>query len=302
MNVHSRASFIEKFQLLQKILDQIETLNKMRQVIEDDINTIKIRHNAGFFSCCSVKLANIIQYINTIKRLPLVVDSSNQFNWYKIDKEGDITYDYFEHYNKLENINIELNINIDYNWDYQFIDYSNLNYHNICPIIKKYFTPSNDIMNIIKNIEEKYNIDYNNLCVLFYRGNDKNTETKICGYNEYIKYADLILSKNLNTKFLIQSDETEFIEYFTDKYSDKSFYFKDEIRHIKKCNSSVDIIMKNQNYIYSKNYLAITIIMSKCKYIVCGSGNCSMWIMYYRGNNNNVFQNLNNKWIINSNV
>ena len=299
MNVHSRASFIEKFQLLQKILDQMDTLNKMRQVIEDDINTIKIRHNAGFFSCCSVKLANIIQYINTIKRLPLVVDSSNQFNWYKIDKEGDITYDYFEHYNNIENINIELNINIDYNWDYQFIDYSKLNYDNICPIIKKYFTPSNDIMNIIKNIEEKYNIDYNNLCVLFYRGNDKNKETQICGYNEYIKYADLILSKNPNTKFLIQSDETEFIEYFTDKYSDKSFYFKDEIRHIKKCNSSVDIIMKNQNYIYSKNYLAITFIMSKCKYIVCGSGNCSMWIMYYRGNNNNVFQNLNNKWIIN---
>ena len=56
--------------------------------------------------------------------------------------------------------------------------------------------------------------------------------------------------------------------------------------------------MKNKNYDFSKYYLAITLIMSKCKYIICGSGNCSMWIMLYRGNNNNVYQNLNNKWLI----
>ena len=54
--------------------------------------------------------------------------------------------------------------------------------------------------------------------------------------------------------------------------------------------------MKKQNNIYSKYYLAITIIMAKCKYIVCGSGNCSIWIMFYRGNNNNVCQYNNGKW------
>ena len=77
-----------------------------------------------------------------------------------------------------------------------------------------------------------------------------------------------------------------------------SFYFNDEIRHIKKQNSTVDFIMKDKNYEFSKYYLAITIIMSKCKYIICGSGNCSEWIMFYRGNNNNVYQNLNGKWCI----
>ena len=45
-----------------------------------------------------------------------------------------------------------------------------------------------------------------------------------------------------------------------------------------------------------KNVLAIIYIMSKCKYIICSSGNCSIWMMYFRGNVNNVKQFLNNQW------
>ena len=82
----------------------------------------------------------------------------------------------------------------------------------------------------------------------------------------------------------------------TNKFPHNSFYFKDEIRHMKKCNDTVDKKMKSQNYDFSKKYLAITIIMSKCKFIICGSGNCDMWIMFYRGNNNNVIQYLNGTW------
>ena len=274
---------------------------------------IKTTHNAGFFSCCSVKLTDIINYFNTNKKIPNNVDSSEQFQWYKINKTGDITFDYFEHYNNNNNNNnintdtdtdtdtkIIYKNNINFHYNHQFIDYSKLNYNDICPFIKKYFSPSNEINTIIKNMEEKYNItnnSINNICVLFYRGNDKNRETKICNYNEYIDKAEIILKTNPNIIFLIQSDETEFIDTFTKLYPTNSFYFKDEIRHMKKCDDTVDIVMKNQNYLYSKYYLAITIIMSKCNYIICGSGNCSIWIMFYRGNNHNVYQNLNNQWI-----
>ena len=76
-----------------------------------------------------------------------------------------------------------------------------------------------------------------------------------------------------------------------------SIYFKDYIRHINKCNNTVDKVFKNENYIYSRYFLAITVIMSRCKYVVCGSGNCSLWIMLYRKNTNNVYQYLNGKWL-----
>ena len=135
--------------------------------------------------------------------------------------------------------------------------------------------------------------------MLFYRGNDKETETKLCNYDEYLKYANLVLLKNCNILFLIQSDETKFIELMSSSFPKNSFYFKDEIRHMNKCNSSVDIVMKNKNNELSKYYLGITVIMSKCKYIICNSGNCSIWIMFYRGNVNNTYQNLKGEWFLN---
>jgi hypothetical protein len=243
-------------------------------------------HNGGFFSCCSLKLNDIVDYINSNSKLPNYVDSSNQFNWYKKEPR-DITYEYFEHYDNIKDISIHSPIN--YNHTHQYLNYSKLDY-NIIQVVKKYFSPSKLIINIIETIEQKYNLTYNNICVLFYRGNDKNRETKTCNYDEYLHYANLIMKKNANVLFLIQSDETEFIHFMSEKFPNNSFYFKDEIRHMNKCDNTIDICMKETNYEFSKYYLAITIIMSKCKYIICGSGNCSIWIMFYRGNNNNVYQ------------
>jgi hypothetical protein len=258
-------------------------------------------HNSGFFSCCSIKLENIANYINNNNlKFPDLVDSSLQFNWYKEEnKEEDITFNYFEHYDNINGI-INLKSHLDIlKCELQFSVYQLLDFDNINPIVKKYFSPSNNILNIIQDIEKKYNIYYNNICVLFYRGNDKNTETIICDYSEYLVYANKILEINPDILFLIQSDETEFINFISERFPNNSFYFNDEIRHVPKCNSTVDIILKDKNPIFSKYYLAITIIMSKCKYIICGSGNCSYWIILYRGNNNNVIQNLNNNWYSN---
>ena len=94
------------------------------------------------------------------------------------------------------------------------------------------------------------------------------------------------------------SDETEFIQFMTKKFPKKSFYFKDEIRHMKRTiKYTVDKTMKSQNSEFSKKYLAITIIMSRCKYIICGTGNCDIWIMLYRENNKNVIQNRKGTWL-----
>lgn len=43
------------------------------------MSTLITTHNASFFSCCSMKLNMITNYINSNKKLPLTVDSSQQF-------------------------------------------------------------------------------------------------------------------------------------------------------------------------------------------------------------------------------
>jgi hypothetical protein len=253
-------------------------------------------HNAGFFSCCSVRLDNIISYFNTNKKLPVIVDSSMQFSWYKTDRSQDLTPEYFNDYNTYGPI--AHTHHIDYFEHYQYKNYSTLRYNDIAPFIEKYFSPSLEIKKSIAGLEQKYNINYDNICVLFYRGNDKITETQLSSYDAYITHSKEILSKNPDTIFFIQSDETEFIEVMTAKFPNNSFYMKDEIRHMKRCRNTVDICMKSDILNFSKLYLAITIIMSKCKYIVCGSGNCSIWILFYRGHANNVYQYLNGSWIV----
>ena len=256
-------------------------------------SVVTITHNAGLFSCCSVRLTHILNYVNSNKKFPDVVDSSEQFDWYKQDSKKDITFEYFQHYS---NIYAEIYTPINHHWEYQFTNYLNIDHIRLKSIIKKYFSPSFEVDTIINTIQDKYKLDYENICVLFYRGNDKNRETTKCSYDDYLIYANQIIQKNPNTQFLIQSDETEFIDFMTKTFPTNSFYFKDEIRHIKKCDDTVDIVMKSTNLEFSKKYLAITIIMSKCKYVICGSGNCDIWILLYRGNSNNIVQNLQGKW------
>jgi len=259
-------------------------------------NKLCVTHNGGFFSCCSVRLHYIVEYFNSVKKLPDIVDTAGLFHLYKLsESQGDVTFNYFKKYDLYNNIQYDKPI--DFIETHQFLNYNHLDFRSIFPFIVKYFSPSDEITKTIRNIEQKYAIDYDNTCVLFYRGNDKNRETRICEYKEYIDKANEILKKNPNVVFLIQSDETEFLDKMQNHFSNNSVCFRDEIRHIKKCNDTVDLLLRDNIEFFSSNFLAITIIMSKCKFIVCGSGNCSLWIMFYRGNTSNVYQNLNGVWI-----
>jgi hypothetical protein len=196
----------------------------------------------------------------------------------------DITYQYFEKQNN-NTINYK---DIKFTNRYQYLNYNSLPYSDYIPFIRKYFYPSQEIQQLINSLEEKYKIDFPNTCVLFYRGNDKVTEITLPSYEPLLDAANQIKQQNPNVRFLVQSDESEFLQKMLELPN--SFYFKDEIRHIPKQNATVDHFDINQNLQFSKLFLAITIIMAKCQYIVCNTGNCSLWICLYRGHTQNVFQ------------
>lgn len=264
------------------------------------MTTLYITHNAGFFSCCSVKLDNITRYTNVHRRLPDVVDSSAQFEWYKQPGEGDVTFKYFEDPHQVippMPVISATTPSIPFHHSFQFVPYDRLKYALLVPFVRKYFSPSLEIREMIQQLEQKYQLDYANLCVLFYRGNDKVTETSLCSYEEYLTYATHLLKKHPQMRFLIQSDETEFI-HFMEARLPNTVVFYEEIRHMPKQVSTVDIEMKDNIERFSKYYLAITIVMAKCKYVVCGSGNCSIWILLYRGHCKGLFQNLLGKWLV----
>ena len=86
---------------------------------------LKITHNAGFFSCCTVRLEKIIEYFNIHQHLPVIVDSSEQFRDYKFNNE-DITCRFFNTTNI--SFDYEKDINVTKSIDeQQFSDYRLLN-------------------------------------------------------------------------------------------------------------------------------------------------------------------------------
>lgn len=259
---------------------------------------LKVTHNAGFFSCCTIRLENILSYFNSNKCLPEIVDSSEQFDNYKPEGNNtDITNIFFK--TLTQEINYEMDIFTTTGGEEHHIsNYKNLSYDKISPFINKYFTLSNIIENKVKYFENKYNLDYNNLCVLFYRGLAKYWETNLAPYQKFIDKAEEIKNNDSGIKFLIQSDESEFFEYA--KNSLNNLLIFDEIIHTSKNNADYipDVekkLHKNERLNHAINFLAIVKIMSKCKYVITYSGNAGYWICLFRGNANNVYQYLEQK-------
>lgn len=272
----------------------------MSEIIETNPGeyTLKISHDYGFFSNCTVTLICILNYFNGSTQLPNKIDTTNSFTWYKPSdkKMEDIRQIYFTENNTI-NINYSHNIRIslqpDFNkhftGDEQYTNYKYINFSDVAPFIQRYFNPSLEIQELSNRISKKYDIQYENTCVVFYRGNDKITECVLPDYGLFIDECNKILRGNPQIRFLLQSDETEFLNTMKQTF-DNSIIFESEIRHMKRNISTVDCVFNTLNPMMSKNFLAIQLIMSKCKHIICTSGNCSLWSVLFRGNSNRVIQ------------
>ena len=276
----------------------------MTEHIDFDIKdeTVFMKQSAGFFSCCSVRLDAIIKYYNRYGKLPKKVDSTQQFKLYKLPSREniDVTYDFFLN---PEDVLVNIVEPPVYRENFQGLDYKNdIHYGPILPFVQKYFSPTAEIMTTVDYFEQKYNIDYDNTCVLFYRGLDKVTEFPIPTYREVFQRARNIEMNHSGTKkirFLIQSDEEEFIKAALVEFPD-AIVFRDETRSAPRQNSSVDLLScdKKENYYYIKLFFAIVLVMSRAKYFVCNTGNISIWTCLYRGcADENVHQYLNWRYV-----
>ena len=267
--------------------------------------TMVIEHNYGFYSNCSVRLKFIFKYFNIKRELPEYIDTTPSFSWYKEKgkDDNDVFYDLFMKPCEAgeTGLNIPYTHHINY-YDFQFDNFKEFAIiDEIIPFIKRFYMPRYEIIQILSAMLQKYNIDYDNTCAIFYRGNDKAGEMILGDYDDFIAKAQKVQEDNPGMRFLIQSDETEFI-YKCKQNLQNCVVFEDEIRHISRSqNGHVDRIDLD-NYTYAKYFLAIIIIIAKCKHLIMNSGNISMWIYFYRHmynskNAHNFHQSLKNAWV-----
>ncbi len=117
-----------------------------------DKKTLVIARSSGdgFFACCGFRIIAIGQFFNKYKKLPEYIDSTCQFQSYKLNNEKyiDVVHNFFK----------ETNINIQYTHPVNFgVRYKILSFEDIKLFMEKYFQPSTKVMKIIKNIEKNIN-------------------------------------------------------------------------------------------------------------------------------------------------
>lgn len=260
-------------------------------------NILHICHNAGFFSCCSVRLQEIMIWYNIHQRLPDQVDSTKQFAFYKPDPT-DETHNIVPHYFKdglPEGFPYMGRADITRTGqDPQYSDYGLLEFEETKLFLEKYFSLSENVEEKVKFLEEKYQIDYDNTIALFYRGNDKNRETTIGSYDEFIIRTSQIYESGM--RILVQPDETEFLEECYRRLPGV-FHFE-ETPHMRKKDSTIFFEMPHEDRLeYGAWFLAAVVVMSKCRKLVTHSGNGGLWAALFRGHGKEIYQWLGDKWL-----
>ena len=257
---------------------------------------LKVRNDHGFFSCCSVRLYEIINFYNDHRCFPPILDSTDMFLQYKPTPPEDVTFDFFEHYKNIEKQISHPIPSIDA-YMYQFSNYKDIPYASLKPYVKRYFTPASQIKSRQQEIISKYQIEPQNCIAVYYRGTDKQLETQVDSYESFYKRVAYLnrLINNPNVKVLIQTDTKQFQDYMRAKLP--NVVVVEELK-VSASNAGIHNEQSNQeNHADMLNLLPVLLIAAQCKYIICTSGNVSVWTLLFRGNADNVHQNLDRVWL-----
>ncbi len=255
------------------------------------MKTLTLTHDAGFFSCCSKRLEGIVWFFNTYKTLPDRVDSSRQFSLYTSEGVADPASLYF----KEIDTSITYQRPIAFYNDMQFLSYKRLDFTGLTPFVTRYFSPNDEVLQVVDGYEKKYHIDYEHTCVVFYRGNDKATEMTIASHELFLAKARMVRKERPDMMFLLQTDEPEFMKAFLSEFPDSISIEETPPSDNKQSFFAADVPVEKRVW-HGTHFFAAILTISKCNMIITHSGNGALWAMLYRGNTENVYQCIGTTW------
>jgi len=251
-----------------------------------EMNILECLWNCGFYS-------NQFQVFSSLLILmrhgiiPDKISYSMGFKHYKKDPNKEIYHDFHK---------IDLNQNIDL---YKEIYLPNANkkqfdlydFKTYNQIVKRFFNPSDIILERKKILINKYAIDLSKTISVLYRGTDKGSELTLASPTDYLKVVQELLEKNPDFKVLIQTDQTQVIEFFYNILGDKIITFSETPSTTS--NRVIWSLMEeneNDSIDWSQWFDSALRCVSECKYVINHTGNVAFFANLYRGNVERVYQ------------
>lgn len=247
-------------------------------------DTLVITHDSGFFSNCTVALFAITRFFGHFRKLPCEVDFSRTFRRFTDEEQIDSYLAYFKHNREID---IAYTSKFEISWHSQF-DYRQEPFAWLAPFVRKYFGFSDEVARIEEQLTEKYKMDPSRTLAICYRGTDKSLDVVLGPYSEYIEIAKTFLRLEPDLQVLVQTDEKQFLDYCRQEL-DNIISFEE--MPVTSTNIAMhDIIPPDRKIEWTRTFVAVTSLLSKCKYIVNHTGNVARWICLYRGGTHGMAQ------------
>ena len=160
------------------------------------------------------------------------------------------------------------------------------------PFIKRWFNPSDQVMAKVEKYSKEYQFDPEETIGVFYRGTDKKFEIPISDFRKYRQVLKFLLKKNPESRIFVQTDQEEFRDYLIGEFGSRCFYLEE--MPVAKGSTGLHFLKDEELQIdrveYGVRVLAATYLMSRCKALINCTGNMALWITFYRGHTNEMYQ------------
>ena len=208
--------------------------------------------------------------------------------WRDHDQTGENLFDlYFDQNRKTELNQLTRLPPVDHHGVYSALPFDELKAY-----VQNYFFPSKSVLTIQEELERKYKIDYESTVALWYRGTDKWTELSSISPRYFILEAQRLLANYDDLKILVQTDQEQVRDECIASFGKKAFYIEElpvttalvGIHHIPAETRGIS------NFRFGTTLLAVSKILSKCRYLLTSTGGFGFWACLYRGTTNNTAQ------------
>jgi hypothetical protein len=225
------------------------------------------------------------------------INYSAGMSLYKSERDKDVYEEFFE-----PKMPVVLKLPKRLTFDACAVDHTpfkQLPLSDLCKAASIFFSPSQAVIKLANDMVISSGVSPERSIAVFYRGTDKSVDgVKFAPVDEYIRAANEILQKSpAHLEIIVQTDQEQVRDTILAHFGQRCRFFKDlpvtrGSAGIHQLKFGAELMMSREDL--AKRMIAITIILSKCAYVITSTGNVGAWIAIYRGTPSNLYQFDNN--------